>query len=71
MDNTGALSASGSSLASQILSTQHEVSVLKKENDIEKQEGEAKLKLLESASQTTGPQVDPASSVGLNVDVKV
>ena len=70
MDNTAALSANGSSFSAQALATRHEVSALKKVNDNEKQQGEAALKLLESAKEAAGPQVDPAARVGLNVDVK-
>jgi len=65
----GVLSTSGSSLSSQILSTQQQVSVLKKQQDIAKLEGDAQLKLLESVP-TAAPRPDPSSPVGYNINVK-
>ena len=66
----GVLSTSGTSLSSQVLSTEQQVKVLKKEQDIAKQEGEAQLKLLESLP-TSDPRPDPSSPVGYNVNIKV
>ena len=66
----GVLSTSGTSLSSQVLSTEQQVKVLKKEQDIAKQEGAAQLKLLDSLP-TSDPRPDPSSPVGYNVNIKV
>jgi len=65
----GVLSTSGSSFSAQILSTQHQVSALKKSQDIQEQEGDAKLKLLDSVP-TANPRPDPSSPIGYNVNIK-
>lgn len=65
----GVLTTSGSSLASQVLSTQQQVSVLKKQQDVAKLEGEAQLKLLESVPTSTA-RPDPSSPIGYNINVK-
>ena len=65
----GVLSTSGSSVSSQLLSTQQQVSVLKKQQDIAKLEGEAQLKLLDSVPTST-PRPDPSSPIGYNINVK-
>ncbi len=69
MSDDGVLSTSGSSVSAQVLSTQQQVKVLKKEQEIEKQQGEAQLKLLESVP-TSSPRPDPSSPVGYNINVK-
>jgi len=66
----GVLSTSGSSFSAQVLSTEQQVKVLKKEQDIARQEGAAQLKLLESVP-TAEAKPDPSSPVGYNIDVKV
>ncbi len=66
----GVLSTSGTSFSAQILSTEQQVKVLKKEQDITKQEGAAQLKLLESVP-TAESRPDPSSPVGYNVNIKV
>jgi len=70
MSDDGVLSTSGSSISAQTLSAEQQVKVLKKEQEIAKQEGEAQLKLLESVP-TSSPRPDPSSPVGYNVNVKV
>lgn len=65
----GVLSTSGSSLSSQVLSTQQQVSVLKKQQDVAKLEGAAQLKLLESVPTST-PRPDPSAPIGYNINVK-
>lgn len=64
----GVLSTSGSSLSSQVLATQQQVSVLKKQQDVDKLEGEAQLKLLESVP-TVNAKPDPSAPIGYNVNV--
>ena len=66
----GVLSTSGTSLSAQVLSTEQQVKVLKKEQEIEKQEAAAQLKLLESVP-TSEPRPDPSSPVGYNINIKV
>lgn len=62
------LTTGGSSLSSQALSTQQQVAVAKKQQDVVKLEGEAQLKLLESVP-TAAPRPDPSSPVGYNINV--
>jgi hypothetical protein len=67
----GVLSTSGSSFAAQVLSNQHQVGVLKKARELEKQEGDAQLKLLNSLPSANPAQAaDPASRIGQNINVK-
>lgn len=67
MNHSSDINSIGTSIATHAVTNRNNLSAVKKDNDgDELQEG----KVAEASENPTKPQQDPASLVGLNIDVK-